>query len=122
MWHRLLALLSLCVVILITAAVTLSPANADLMLDCDVMASAPVPVPDAGHAHDHAAMIHADDHLTSADMKADHCESHACLMAIAALEMHPAAPLRLAQPPGLPSLASLIDLAIPEGLRRPPRA
>ncbi|MEI4485080.1 hypothetical protein V8J36_02675 [Frigidibacter sp. MR17.14] len=106
--------------ILITATVALSPANAASMLDCDGTVTAPAKASEMGH--DHASMSHADKTPAPGDMKADHCASHACLMAIAALAIQPAAPLRLAQPQGLPVRASLIDLAIPEGLRRPPRA
>lgn len=131
MVHVLRQIAVIFLVTLVTMSVTVSSGNAAMKLECDMMLSA-ASVSDGDHVakvgSDHASMTPApakgDAHEgdPQSDAKGDHCDAQAC-PATAYLASSATAPAFLiGQRIDVIRAAALVDLMIPEGLRRPPRA
>ncbi|MDP3340474.1 hypothetical protein [Frigidibacter sp.] len=107
-----------CIAIVVAVSLSLSPANAVAMLDCDVQLSHDA-AHDVDHAHFDAASVEQE--ADSATHPANHCVAHACVVAIEALSIHPHT-MHLNHRAGFRMQSyALVAAAKPEGLRRPPR-
>lgn len=123
MLEKIRAIVIFCAVMLVTVGMTLGPANAATMISCE---SETPSAPDYAqpHAEHHAQIPHEvhDDVESSTPHQAEHCSSHACIFGISVSSYAPSDSLvetRLAREP---FASSLVPLASPDGLRRPPRA
>lgn len=123
MLEKIRAIVIFCAMMLITVAMTLGPANAATMI------SGEPERPSASdytqpHAEQHAQMpyeIH-DEAEFSTEYQAEHCSSHACILGISANSYAPSDSLIETRSARDPFASSVVPLASPEGLRRPPRA
>ncbi|MCB1341112.1 MAG: hypothetical protein KDK24_08615 [Pseudooceanicola sp.] len=123
--------LACCVALFAAVSIFLAPANAAAMIHClgdrteqqDAVAS--------GHHHEPAgiaAYAQAQDHASSHEHDRDgrsqadeHCATHACLMGLSAIHEPERVSLALLSADVVVETTSLVDLAFPDGLRRPPR-
>lgn len=114
MMYRIRAFFGILQIASILVAVTLMPANASAMVSCSVEQAVQV---SSNERHHHETDIPAAD----IDHGADHCASHICVVgdfvgAESCTKQSANVSLRSWD------IASLVRSAIPEGLRRPPRA
>ena len=123
MLEKIRVILIFCAVALVMAGMTLGPANAATMISCEAEAASASDHLQP-HAEQHAQMPHEvhDEAESSTGHQAEHCSSHACIFGISESSYAPSDGLvekRLAR---APFASSLVPLASPDGLRRPPRA
>lgn len=126
-------LVAVLVVMIITAGLGISTAKAAMALECELtlatsVSEAPTLASHAEHSHDHggtgspvAGHQHDGQDTASGDADASHCKAHACpSTAMPAFNaVMPAADV--GQTLAVISSGSLVELTVPEGLRRPPR-
>lgn len=126
MLEKIRAIVIFCAMMLITVRMTLGPANAATMISFEPErpSASDYTQPHAEQAEQHAQMpyeIHDEAEL-STDYQAEHCSSHACILGISANSYAPSDSLIETRSAGDPFASSVVPLASPEGLRRPPRA
>lgn len=128
---KLRKVLAACVMLLVAASVLLAPSNAAAMIECvgdqlDRHVHQAHGGHDDGAVHSHHASAAQGDnsalHVHEGQSPGDeHCANHACLIAIAEIgEPAEASPLMLIANI-YSATRSLVALASPDGLRRPPR-
>lgn len=113
-----------CVAILIAASLTFAPSNAAAMQDCasqdaTVTAAKLVPSGHSGHEQSHSTDMDQKDHSSAHPER--HCASHTCVVALTLAESATGAHRNWLLVETLLIHDSLIALATPDGLRRPPR-
>lgn len=113
-----------CVAMLLAASLGFAPSNAAAMQDCAAQDMAMAhqehgDLTQSGHVHSESAhpdqKTHSDAHLER------HCANHSCVVALALVAETPKLQRNWLSAETLLSHDSLIALATPEGLSRPPR-
>lgn len=123
------------IVTFVTMGITVSAGNASMDLKCDMMLTAvSVEASDSHDQHsgagdsDHtgwkAALVvdHVHEEDVSSDAHGSHCKAHACPATALLTSSHLAQAFLISQTLDAVRADPLVELAISEGLRRPPRA
>ncbi|GGA01776.1 MAG: hypothetical protein CML50_23360 [Rhodobacteraceae bacterium] len=127
MLGKIRAIVIFCAVTLVTVGMSLGPANAATMIACEADASSVSHRSSlhSDHHSDHRSQfIHEahDEVKASLDHQAEHCSSHACVFGLSESSLAPSEGLAEKRLAREPFASSLVPLASPDGLRRPPRA